>query len=53
MPCTGDLSQATPTVIFDADTNLATSNHQRILKTKDFMAMPPPLVTYDGLAALL
>ena len=48
MPSLGNLSQATPKVIFDADTSHATSNHHRTLKDPDLWLCPPPLVTYDG-----
>ena len=43
MPCTGDLSQATPKVIFDADTSLATSNHQRTLEDQRFHGYAPAI----------
>jgi hypothetical protein len=49
MPSLGNLSQATPKVIFDADTSRATSN----LIIKDFMAMPPGIGNIRRLAALL
>ena len=49
MPSLGDLLQATPKVIFNADTSIATSNSKR---TRFHRLCPPPLVTYDGLAAL-
>jgi hypothetical protein len=54
MTLLGYLMQAIPKVIFDADASLATSKFNRTLADQRFHGyVPPPLVTYDGLAASL
>jgi hypothetical protein len=41
MPSLGNLSQATPKVIFDADTSRATSNFKRTLDNQRFHGYAP------------